>query len=146
MRKSIIPMAVAIVSMLGAPAYAAKYTCVFAQDNNPVGQQCSIDPTTANSGCQQPLGSNLSAFCAAGKSDDDKIEALLCLFGTPASFSDAMKSALGRDQIAAFRALAEKPGFVAQSFSIFTTASRPQISALAYREGQNTPTFTAVCQ
>lgn len=146
MRKSIIPMAVAIVSMLGAPAYAAKYTCDFAKDNNPVGQQCSIDPTTTNSSCQQALGGNLAALCASGKSDDDKREALLCVIGTPSNFTDAMKGAVGRDSVATFRALAEKPGFAAQNLSIFATASRPEIFALAYRESQNSSVFTAVCQ
>jgi hypothetical protein len=145
MRKSVIPMAAAIVSMIGTQAYAAKYTCGFAKDNNPVGQQCSIDPTTANSSCFQPMGGNLGAACAAGKSDDDKLEALLCAFGTPTNLVEAMKSTVGSDQIAAFRALAEKSGFVAQNFSVFATGSRPLIFALAYRESQNSPVFTAVC-
>jgi hypothetical protein len=146
MRKSIIPMAVAMVSMLAAPAYAAKYTCVFAKDNHPVGPQCSIDPTTASNRCQQSLGGNLVAACATAKSDDDKLEAVACGFGATANLADAMTIAVGPDQAADFRTLAEKAGFATQNYSAFATASRPLLNALAYRESQTSPVFTALCR
>lgn len=145
MRKSTIPVAVAIIAAFSLPAHAAKYTCTFSQAGNPVGQPCVIDPTTTNTSCQQPFGSNLTAICAAGASDDDKVEGLLCLFGVPASATEITKGLMGQDPAKAVRTLAEKPGFFAQNITIFPTQARPTAEALFYRESQNSPVLGAVC-
>ena len=146
MRKSTIPAAIAIVAALSLPAQAAKYTCQFYQGSNPVGPQCVIDPTTKTTSCQQSFGANLVGGCAAGKSEDDKMEALLCLFGVPASVADVTKGLFGQEPTATVHALAEKPGFAAQNYTMFPTQTRPSLGALLYRESQSSPVLSVLCQ
>ncbi|MGJ5050291.1 hypothetical protein ACQR18_19790 [Bradyrhizobium oligotrophicum] len=146
MRKSIIPAAAAIAATLSFPAQAAKYTCSFAQANQPVGSPCVIDPTTTTTSCQRNFGGgNLVGLCAAGKTDDDKTEALLCVIGVPASVAEVNKSLMEQNSADALKILAEKPGFAAQDIVIFPTQARPSLSALLYRETQSAPVLSAAC-
>lgn len=145
MRKSTIPVAVAIVAVLSLPAQAAKYTCTFYQAGNQV-KQCSIDPTTSNTLCQQGFTANLAGFCIAGKSDDDKVEALWCGFGNPnANVTDIFKDADIFSTTRSPKPLAEKPGFVAQALSSFETKKISNF-LVDYKESQSSPAFDAVCQ
>jgi hypothetical protein len=146
MRKSVIPVAAAIVAALSFPAQAAKYTCSFTQANQPVGSPCVIDPTTTTTSCQRNYSSgNLVGLCAAGKTDDDKSEALLCVIGVPASVAEVSKSLIEQSSADALKTLAEKPGFAAQDIVIFPTQARPSLFALLYRETQTAPVLSAVC-
>jgi hypothetical protein len=146
MRKSILPVAIAIISTISFPAHAAKYTCTFSQGSSPIGSPCNIDPTTTATSCQQSLGGNLLGLCAAGKSEDDKQEALLCVFGVPETITDAAKGLGAQNSMAAVGALAQKPGFAAQNYTVFATQTRPLLDALLYRETQTSPVFAAACQ
>jgi hypothetical protein len=84
MRKSTVSAALAIVATLSLPANAAKYTCTFSQASAPL-KQCSIDPTTT---CRQDYPHNLVGLCAASKSTDDSMEAIVCTF----SVSESVKN------------------------------------------------------
>jgi hypothetical protein len=146
MRKSTLPVAAAIIATLSLPAQAAKYTCTFTQNGSQIGSPCNIDPMTTTTSCQQSLGGNLLGLCAAGKSEDDKQEALLCVFGVPATIAEAAKGLEAQSSMAAVGALAQKPGFAAQNYAVFATQTRPLLEALLYRENQSSPVLAAACQ
>lgn len=63
MRKSIIPMAVAIVSALSLPAQAAKFNCTFYQNSNPVSSACPIDSAGTAKPCMHKYSATLFGTC-----------------------------------------------------------------------------------
>jgi hypothetical protein len=146
MRRAITPSIFAIFAVLAVPAHAAKYTCTFSQAGNPVGQPCVIDPTTTNTVCQHIFGGNLTGYCLTGKSDDDKIEALWCGFGVPnANLAEIARSLASATPASDVRALAEKPGFAAQSITAFQTIAALRNLLVLYRESQSSPFLGASC-
>lgn len=63
MRKSIIPMAAAMVSVLSLPAQAAKFSCTFYQNTKPVSQACPVDSAGTSKPCTHKYSANLFGDC-----------------------------------------------------------------------------------
>jgi hypothetical protein len=131
MRKSVIPMAVAIVSMLGAPAYAAKYTCTFWQDGQQVGT-CPIDSGNPNKFCEHIFSPTVTGSCGAQPAG---LNLLICSLHDPKlKATEVAKISATSAKADIGRALAEQPGFVAAAVSYALDPDWPSNVIEVYRE------------
>ncbi|HEY8337511.1 MAG TPA: hypothetical protein VIQ05_27255 [Tardiphaga sp.] len=143
MRKSTLPLAVAIAAALSLPAHAAKFTCTFYNAGNPV-KQCGIEPLGTQ--CSYSYNANLAGACAAGRDDNDTHEGLSCAFGNPSTnVADVFKDAAIFSPTRSAKPLSEKPGFATQALSIFETG-KSLLFDVAYRESTTSPIFEVQCQ
>ncbi len=63
MRKSAIPIAMAIVAVMSLPAEAAKFTCTFYNAGSPVSSPCVIDTADSSKQCKKSYSGNLEGIC-----------------------------------------------------------------------------------
>jgi hypothetical protein len=134
MRKSTIPVAVAMLAATSFPALASKYGCNFLQGISPVKELCLMDSATlgAGSSCEAVYpGGTIMGSCSVmniGATDQ-----LKCFFHTPD------KGTGGEKADVKFTA---EPGFLAGGL----TQGAPANLVAAYRENGTSPLLQASCQ
>jgi len=134
MRKSTLPVAVAIVAALSLPAHAAKYQCTLKYANSTV-KQCTVD--TGGQPCQYQYPKDLTGTCAAQQG------LLFCVLASNTSVADVVLGAVTPSLSEATRILTEKPGFVAAAFTYDKNGAAVE---LVYREATSSPVFNLYCQ
>jgi len=130
MRKSVIPVAVAIVAALSLPAQAAKFSCIFVQNGNPVSSACPVDSAGTSKPCTHKYSASLFGTCAGGSGQ------LGCIFSSEPLAAD-------RDLFAApdSRTLSTGPGLLAGAIA---EASTKRL-LVGYKESQSAPEVDALC-
>lgn len=141
MRKSVIPVAAAIVAALSFPAQAAKYTCTFFQNGNPIGQPCSLDTAASGKTCEYKFSSTLTGTCLA---QTVGVNLLACSLSDPNKAVDLGRGQL-KSQADIARVLAEQPGFAAVGAAFSLGSTWPNNALVAYRENLSSPTLQAGC-
>jgi hypothetical protein len=136
MRKSMVPLAIAIVATTTFPVYAGKYTCTFQNGGSPL-RLCEIESGTDNWWCNQRYSASLWGECTARKGDGGG-DQLKCEFDNP---NDAERTR-GPDKTDA-KINTEKSGLFAGGL----TAGAPAglVLTVAYRESAAAPAAQVVC-
>jgi hypothetical protein len=143
MRKSTIPVAVAIVAALSLPAQAAKYACTFSQDNNQVGT-CSVDSANPNKFCEHIFSPAVTATCAA---QPVGVNLLACVLHDPNLKPTELVKAFAKSSSADIaQALAEQKGFISEGGSVGQGADWPSNIIIGYQQGSTTPLLLAICK
>jgi hypothetical protein len=142
MRKSVIPMAVAIVSALSLPAQAAKFTCTFWQDSQPIGT-CPIDSANPNKLCEHVFSPTVTGSCGTLQVG---LNLLFCSLHDPklkVMTSARLSAASPKADIG--RAFTEQPGFAAAAISYAFDLDWPSNVMEVYRESTTSPQLQADC-
>jgi hypothetical protein len=131
MRKSVIPVAFAIVAALSLPAQAAKFNCTFYQNGNPVSSACPVDSAGTAKPCTHKYSATLFGTCTGAGGQ------IGCIFSSE-------QLAAERDFFGAAnsRTLSAGPGLLAGAI---VEASTKRLLA-GYKENQSTPEVDAVCE
>ncbi|MGJ5147760.1 hypothetical protein [Bradyrhizobium sp. HKCCYLRH3073] len=140
MRKSAI-LAAAILAAMQLPAQAAKYTCTFFRDGNPIGQPCSLDTATSGKMCEYKFSSTLTGTCLA---QTGAVNLLACWLSDPNKAVDLARGQV-KSQADVAHVLAEQPGFAAVGAAFSLGSIWPNNALVAYRENLSGPTLQAGC-
>lgn len=133
MRKSAIPVAVAMLAATSFPALAGKYGCNFLQGISTV-QQCNIDSGTPGPGrscdANYPGGTIMGTCSVVNIGANDQLK---CFFHSPDK---------GTGEDPADVKFTAEPGFQAGGI----TQGAPANLSAAYRENGTTPLLRASCE
>jgi hypothetical protein len=129
MRKLAISGAIAFVTAASAPAYAAKFSCVFYGTGIPVTPACSIDSADASKQCSFKYPGNVTGTCYGGGN------LIRCLFHT--SPLPAAQELTISGPVPLLPAAGMLAGGVAEASTKLLLAG--------YKESQAAPEFDALC-
>jgi hypothetical protein len=137
MRKSVIPIAVAIVAALSLPAQAGKYSCNFFNGSGVI-HQCDIESGTSSRACQKVYSSSITGTCFVDKAGT--ADRLQCVYHNPnKSVADLARDAQKGDATLT----SEQPGFIAGGVTVGTPAGL--LLTAGYQESNTTPLFQVQC-
>jgi hypothetical protein len=133
MRKSAIPVAIAMLAATNFPAFAGKYGCSFLQGITTI-KQCEIDSGTGGAsrscGALYPGGTIMASCSVINIGLNDQLK---CVFHTPDKGTGAEPAEVK---------LTAEPGFQAGGL----TLGAPANLVAAYRENGTAPFLQASCQ